>query len=588
MNILGLSFGYHNAAAALVRDGEPLYACEEERFSRRKFDPAYPRQAIEACLHTAGMTPNALDAVVFHEDTLLKLNRILETVGRKQPPPARLKDVLANWVRQNKFLPFESISRHLGIPFDKIHFCQHHLAHSAVGFYCSPFQESAVLSLDGVGEYETMRVSLGRGTDIEQVFSQSLPHSLGLFYSAFTAFLGFEINEGEYKVMGMAGYGRPARLSEVAGLIRLEPDGGFRLDERYFDFSGWNELPYTSAFLDLFGEPRRPEEPFDPSDTACDAVRERSRAYADLAASVQRVVEDVILHAARGALRRTGQRNLCLCGGVALNSAANNKLQRLLDGRLSIHPAAGDAGAALGAALAHTHQRLGLPRRKPLVSPYLGTEFTDEDVLRDLRRAGIPPGQRFEHARELVEEAARRLARGQVIGWVQGRFEWGPRSLGARSILADPTRPDMQARVNSKIKYREVFRPFAPVCAVEDAARFFELPPRMGEIPPQCFMLAVAPVRPEARPLLPAVTHCDGTARVQLVSREVNPVLHDLLKAFEKLSGVPVLLNTSFNLRGEPIVNTPYDAMRTFSWSHLDALAVGLHLIPRESLACAS
>ncbi len=586
MYILGVSYGYHNSAAALLKNATPICACEEERFTRCKNDSRYPRKAIDACLREACISASKVDAVVFYEDTLLKLNRILESVGQSPNASEYLNQSLAIWKNGEKFTPFTRLKQHLGVSASQIHICEHHASHAGAAFYCSPFEHSVILTLDGVGEYETMTVSHGVGNSIKKLYSTSLPHSIGLLYSAFTAHLGFEVNEGEFKVMGMAGFGEPRFADKVLKLIKNHTDGTFSLDESYFDFVGNGMYPFTEKFRDLFGESRQPDEPFFLQDTASPKIRERNQLHADIAASIQLVVEDLILDLANHALRHCNEKYLCLAGGVALNSAANGKLQKQLGKNMYVHPAAGDSGAALGAALYHAHQTLKMERKDPLVSVYLGVEFSSADVDLALTRAGGIPYKRFDESEEFLDEVARILAEGNVVGWANGRFEWGPRALGARSILADPTKNTMQEKVNRIIKYREPFRPFAPACIAEEAHRFFHLSEGLNPASPQDFMLAVVDVREECKSLLPAITHVDGTARVQFVRKETNPLFYSLIKKFEAFSGVPIILNTSFNLRGEPIVNTPYDALRTFFWSQLDALAMNNLIITKESFVC--
>jgi carbamoyltransferase len=405
------------------------------------------------------------------------------------------------------------------------------------------------------------------------------PHSIGLLYSAFTAYLGFQVNEGEYKVMGLAAFGQPRHVEAVRALIRQQ---GFRftLDMRAFEFDDDRGLPYTDALVNTFGPPRPPESRFDVSDAAPAEVRDASRHYADIAASVQRVTEDFILGFAEAAVKKTGRRDVAFAGGVALNSLSNGRLQRELGINLYVQPAPGDAGGALGAALLY-HHRSGGARSAPLRTAYLGQAFDEEAVVAAITEANLE-GSRLETDAVVVEETARRLRRGEVIGWFQGRYEWGPRALGARSILADPTRSDMQPLINEKIKFREPFRPFAPMVLAEHAREFFEM--ERADVPtqPETFMLSVARVRPEKRSVIPATTHVDGTARVQIVHPDGPPLLRGLLAEMARLGGVPILLNTSFNRRGEPIVASPADAIHTYLWSGLDSLVLGRHVLAKD------
>jgi carbamoyltransferase len=413
-----------------------------------------------------------------------------------------------------------------------------------------------------------------------------MPHSIGLFYSAFTAFLGFEVNEGEYKVMGMAGFGRATRGECVRSMVEFAVDGFVQLRDEFFNFACPADVPFTPALSSVLGKPRSAESPFKlpiDRDGPMDDVERESLNYADIAASVQVVVEDMILHVVRGAISRTGLTNVCLAGGVALNSLANARIKREITEQLYIQPAAGDAGAALGAALAWHHRNPKAPRLPPLHSAFLGREYAIEEIRAALNESGPYVVERIDNPSEYAKRVAEALEHGEVIGWVQGRFEWGPRSLGARSILADPRDTQMQSRVNEKIKFREPFRPFAPIVLAERADEFFELPTSRTPSSPESFMLSVWPVRQPARDRIPAVTHVDGTARVQLVRREDSPLLHSLLSAFADSTGIPVLLNTSFNRRGEPIVASPADAVKTFDWTGLDVLAIGPFLVRKTT-----
>ena len=574
-----MSFDYHDAAAALLRDGVVVAAAEEERFSRRKHDHRFPARAIAFCLRRAGVTAEQIDAVAFYEKPFLKFDRIVRS-GLHALARGRSNDylsqVLDNWVRERKFDARRRICDHVGLAAERVFAMPHHAAHASAAFFCSPFDRATVVTMDGAGEYETATISEAHDLTITPLYGQSLPHSLGLFYSALTAFLGFEVNEGEYKVMGMAGFGRPRHLDVMRGLIRTTDVGLFTVDQDYFEFESPGDLPYTARLCELLGEPRVPESPFDVGEPA-------SRHYADIAASVQARTEEVILHVVRHATEVTGIRNVCVAGGVGLNSLANARIQRELGCELYVHPAAGDSGAALGAALHQYHARLRQPRRRALTDVYLGDEYREEEVVAECRRHAVTGWRRCADDDSLVNEVADRLVGGGVVGWMQGRFEWGPRALGNRSILANPMRRDMQAVVNLRIKFREPFRPFAPSVLAEHAHEYFELPDSIAPSAPEHFMLAVARVREEKRGVIPAVTHHDGTARVQIVRRETNPLYYRLIEAFGQRTGVPVVLNTSFNLRGEAMVNSPYDALETFYWSDMDALAMGRILLDKRA-----
>lgn len=587
MRILGLSFDFHDAAAALVGDEGVIAAAQEERFSRQKNDPRLPRHAIDFCLQQAGITARQLDHVVFYEMPLLKFERILRCSLRGLPQTLEyFLTTMAAWVHKRKLLVGARIAEALGIPRRRVRYVQHHQAHAASAFFCSSFDEATVVTLDGVGEYETATISIGRGNTLDKIAALELPHSIGLFYSAVTAFLGFEVNEGEYKVMGMAGFGAPRHVDRFRNCLQLRDDGWFAVEQKCFNFTAPIDVPYTAEFTKLFGPPRVPESEFriEPENDSVDEqkVVATSRHYADLAASAQKVTEEAILHVVANAVKRTGIPRVCMAGGVALNSLANGRIVDELGLPLYVHPAAGDAGGALGAALYYRHCCRGLAPRQPLEHAYLGQAFDShaiESVVAD--ELGIKV-LRPATEDELLHAVARLIQEGKVVGWLQGRAEWGPRALGCRSILANPLDPDMKQIVNEKIKFREPFRPFAPAVLEEAAATYFEMGPVHQATDPKYFMLAICRVRPEMRSLLPAVTHADGTARVQLVARRINPRFYGLIEEFGRQTGVPVLLNTSFNLRGEPIVNSPRDALKTFQWSNMDYLVLEQTLISKD------
>ncbi len=449
---------------------------------------------------------------------------------------------------------------------------------------------ATIVTMDGVGEYETTSWGVGNGTNIEKLGVASLPNSIGLFYSAMTAFLGFEVNEGEYKVMGMAAFGEPIFYDSLRPMFHLEESGAFSIDTAYFEFLTPNDLPYTDALVNLLGQPRNPKQHFAtleedlPTGIAgaeADAILLSSKRYADIAASVQKVTEDVIFHVVDTAVTATGIKQVCLAGGVALNSLANGRLIRERGYSLYIHPAAGDSGSAMGAALWRACQGAG-KRSAALTSAYLGSQCPpDQEIDEAIFNSGFqlhgtfPPDQ-------LTSEVARLLAEGNVIGWFQGNAEWGPRALGNRSILADPTRADMKKIVNERIKFREPFRPFAPSVMIEEVYKYFECPELQSCMSPEYFMLAVHHVVPKYRSVLPAITHADGTARLQVVDSKSNPIFYGLLKEFKALRGVGVLLNTSYNLKGEPIVDTPADALRTFSYSGLDYVVLNNRIVSKD------
>ena len=586
--VLGLSYNYHDAAAALLKDGAIVAASTEERHTRRKHDPNFPARAIEFCLERAGIEARELDAIAYHEQPLLKFDRILKCSVRRWWNGGRqaLREAVESWADRGKFDVAEQIAFALNVPDERIHFCEHHLSHAASAYFCSPFERATIVTLDGVGEWETCTVSRGEGNAITKIGTISLPHSLGLFYSALTAFLGFEVNEGEYKVMGMAGFGQPLYADRLREWFTLKGDGTFELRRDLFNFESDAKVPYMPALLDLLGPPRDPERDFDPRQDQTGG-RGTARHYANVAASVQAVTECVIEHLVRCAVERTGIAALCLAGGVALNSAANERLRHALGAPMFVQPAAGDAGCSLGAAKWFHHCVMGGGKREVMTSAALGKDYSD-DAIRKILSKLYPASRWSEYSSEelLCVAVSDLLVAGKVIGWFQGRSEWGPRALGQRSILANPCLPQMQARVNEKIKFREPFRPFAPAVLSERAHDFFELTDIEDEDPatnPYNYMLAISRVREGKELLLPAITHVDGTARVQCVRAEVNPLFYRLIERFGARTNVPVLLNTSFNLRGEPIVDSPADAINTFEWSGMDVLVLGRAVVLKES-----
>ena len=588
MRVLGISAFYHDSAAALVVDGRIVAAAQEERFTRRKHDSDYPRNAIRWCLQEGGLTAAELDRVAFYDKPFLKFERLMETAAAFAPRGfSAFRQAAPVWIKEKLFqkglLREKLAALAPEVDWDaKLLFAEHHQSHAASAFYPSPFQDAVVLTLDGVGEWATATTAMGDGNALEITREIHFPHSLGLLYSAFTYHAGFRVNSGEYKLMGLAPYGEPKHASRILdNLIDLKPDGSFRLDLSYFNYC--TGLTMTNRRFDaLFGcPPREPEAPL-------------TQLRMDMAASVQAVTEEVVLRLTRAARRETGQRNLCLAGGVALNCVANGKVLRegCFDD-LWVQPAAGDAGGALGAALLATHRLLDEPRSTPnggddaMRGALLGPQFDTAEIEAALEKAGARFATLTDEA--LIDTAATALAAGETVGWVQGRMEFGPRALGNRSILADPRSPAMQRALNLKVKFRESFRPFAPSVLREDVADWFALD---ADSP---YMLLVAEVRPERRkPVgaadaartgldqldvprseIPAVTHVDHSARVQTVHRRTNPRYRALLEAFKARTGCPVLVNTSFNIRGEPIVCSPADAFRCFMGTDIECLAVG-------------
>ncbi len=588
MHLLGLSCFYHDAAACLVRDGRIVAAAQEERFTRVKHDAAFPTHAVAYCLGEGGIEVADLDAVAFYDKPFLTFERLLETYLAFAPRGlASFLRAMPVWLKQKLWTP-DVIARALGDgePFDgPVLFTEHHESHAASAFFPSPFERAAVLTADGVGEWATTSFGVGSGNRLRLLGEQHFPHSLGLLYSAFTSFCGFRVNSGEYKLMGLAPYGEPRFAGTIRDeLIDLKPDGSFRLNTEYFTFPVGLRMT-GHRFAELFGGPRRePEGPI-------------TQRELDLARSVQLVTEEVVLALARHVHRETGETNLCLAGGVALNCVANGRLLR--EGPFKnvwIQPAAGDAGGALGAALAAYHEWGDGPRTvqpdDAMQGSCLGPSFSPDEIAAMLEREGVPH-ERLGDEAEIAERTAALLAEGLTVGWFQGRMEFGPRALGHRSILADPRGREVQRTVNLKIKFRESFRPFAPAVLAERAAALFDLD---AESP---YMLLVAPVRnattggtgldrrQQVDSPLPAVTHVDGSARVQTVTAARTPLFHRLLRAFEAETGCPALVNTSFNVRGEPIVGTPADALRVFRRTHLDALVLGPYLVTKAMLPAA-
>jgi len=583
MKILGVSAHYHDSAAALVVDGVPVAAVQEERLSRRKNDAAFPLSAIEWCLDTAGLEPDDLDAVVFYERSMLKFDRILTSALRSFPRswrsfPHAIKNSIGEkvWVRG-------IISSHLGVPRRRILFTDHHASHAAAAFLTAPTRRAAILTADGVGEWATMTAGHGTRrddgrTEIQLEREVRFPHSLGLLYSTFTAYLGFAVNEDEYKVMGLAAYGQPSMTEQVGRLIRRTADGAFTLVPEYFEFQTTAERSYSSRFLDLFGPARDRYEPID-------LETPDGRRFADCAASIQRVLEDVLVDIARRLQRETGLKDLCYGGGVALNGVANARI--LTESgfeRLFVPPAPGDAGCALGAALYADRIYFGNSDRTIPDHPFWGPSV-DGGALAKAAREDNQLVDELD-GRLLLDRIVDELSMGGIVGWMEGACEFGPRALGHRSILAAPHARETRDRLNRDIKYREEFRPFAPVVRSEDAARFFELPPGGARL--ARFMSGVFPVKPEFRGRLAAVTHVDGSARVQVLEREMAPRLHALLDAYGRRTGIPVLLNTSFNVAGEPIVTRALEGYSTFRRCGIDVIVAGTTLVKKRRTASPS
>ena len=592
MYILGTSFFYHDSAAALIQDGELIAAADQERFSRKKHDSGFPSQAIAFCLAQAGITADDLDYVVFYEKPLTKFERILMTsLGTFPRSWESFSEAMVTWFDQKLWIK-TLIQEKVGIPADKVLFTDHHMSHAASALFCSPYEQAAIMTVDGVGEWTTMTLGQGRaswqdGADNEiTLFSeQRFPHSIGLLYSAFTAFLGFKVNNGEYKVMGMAPYGQPKYLDQVYKILKVQSDSSFSLDMDYLSYHYSPTKSFNSRFVQLFGEPRVPESEFftvdtDPDLDPDDPAVKKNQHYADVAASIQRATEDTLLKMANYLYEKTGLDKLCMAGGVALNSVANGRILRETPFQeVFIQPAAGDSGGALGAALYVYHVLLKKPRAFVMEHAYWGQGYAQDEIRSWLERNSVAYTYVADDA-ALCAQLADELEQGKVIGWFQGRFEWGPRALGNRSILADPRRADMKHIVNEKIKFRELFRPFAPAVLEERSGEFYGVRAPEQHYPPR-YMLMVFSVPEDKQAIVPATTHQGGTARIQTVRREWNPLYYDIIAAFHERTGVPVLLNTSFNLRGEPIVDSPADAFKTFSNSGIDTLMLDHFLIQK-------
>ncbi len=594
MNILGISAWYHDSSACLVQDGLISAAVQEERFTRKKHDSSFPKNAIEYCLEEKGLSPSDIDAIVFYEKPFIKFERLLETYLAFAPKGfSSFKEAMPLWIKDKLFqksLLIKELNDVLGeevIWKERLLFSEHHLSHAASAFYPSPFKRAAVLTMDGVGEWTTTSLAIGNGKDLNVHKEIHFPHSVGLLYSAFTYYTGFKVNSGEYKLMGLAPYGEPKYAELIKDhLIDIKDDGSFQLNMDYFDYC--TGLAMTNdKFGNLFGgQPRRPET-------------ELTQREMDLASSVQKVVEEIIIKLTKNIAEETGEKNLCLAGGVALNCVSNGLLLReKIFENIWVQPASGDAGGALGAALAAYHIRYKknrvISKRDAMSGSYLGPKFRKKEVLESLNTLGAVYTQLSEN--QIIEETAKALAEGKAIGWMHGRMEFGPRALGARSIVADPRSTSMQKQLNLKVKYRESFRPFAPSVLREYISEWFEID---SDSP---YMLFVANVKKDKRiktskgdkhlfgidklniprSLVPAITHIDYSARIQTVHEDTNPRYHSLISRFEEITGCPLIVNTSFNVRGEPIVCTPEDAFHCFMGTELDVLVIENFLLHKE------
>jgi carbamoyltransferase len=595
MYILGISAFYHDSAACLLKDGEIVAAAQEERFTRRKHDASFPHHAIKYCLKEAGIAASQIDNLVFYEKPLVKFERLLETYLAFAPKGfISFSKAMPMWIK-DKLFQKSALVKELNSKLDdninwrkRLLFSEHHLSHAASAFYPSPFESAAVLTLDGVGEWTTTSLAIGKGRDLKVVKEIHFPHSLGLLYSSFTYYTGFKVNSGEYKVMGLAPYGEPRYADLIREkLIKVADDGSFQLDMSYFDYA--TGLTMTNKkFDELFGGPPRTSE------------TELTQREMDLAASVQKVTEDIVIKLAKSIAEETGERNLCLAGGVALNCVANGMLlrEKIFD-NIWIQPAAGDAGGALGAALStwylhHNKERSVSKERDAMKGAYLGPDFKDNEIEAELKACGAIYKKYSDS--ELIDEVAKALADEKAVGWMQGRMEFGPRALGGRSIIADPRSPIMQKQLNLKVKYRESFRPFAPSILREDVGEWFE---HDSDSP---YMLLVTDVQKNKRremtieeealvgidklnvprSSVPAITHIDYSARIQTVHADTNPRYHAVISKFKEKTGCPLVVNTSFNVRGEPIICSPTDAFKCFMSTELDLLALGNYLLIKQ------
>ena len=568
MYVLGISCFYHDSGAALVKDGDLVAAAEEERFNRKKHYSDFPKLAVQYCLEEAGITIDQVDHIGFYEKPLVKFNRILETILAAWPK------TYVSWVKSmpvwlgGKMNLAKIIRKELGTDKD-ILFCQHHLSHAASSFLVSEFDEAAIISADGVGEWTTTAWGVGRGTDIEIQKEIRFPHSVGLLFSAITAYLGFRVNDAEWKVMGLAPYGKPTYVDKFREVVDIKDDGSFRLNLKYFAHTYSTERMFNRHWEELFGRPQRPKE------------TELDDFHSDIAHSGQKIVEEIMVKMATHVHKVTGMDNVCIAGGVGLNCVANWRiLQESGFKNIFIQPAAGDSGGALGTAFYIYNTVLGNPRTYVMRNALCGPSFTDEQIINVLKK-NEAVYEVYDREEDLLKQAAQWIVDGKVVGWFQGRLEFGPRALGSRSLLADARNPKMKDIINAKVKFREAFRPFAPAVLKEHAHEYFEMPEGM-DAP---YMLLVPPVRKDKHEVIPAVTHQDGTGRVQTVTEEQSGRYYRLIKTFADMTGVPVVINTSFNVRGEPIVCTPQDAYNTFVNTGIDVVVMGNCVVTEKPTA---
>ncbi|MBI5065229.1 carbamoyltransferase [Candidatus Woesearchaeota archaeon] len=562
MHILGISCYYHDSSACLIKDGIIVAAAEEERFTRKKHDTSFPINAINFCLKEAGITSDRIDWVAFYEKPLLKFERLLnqhiEMFPRSFP---MFYQAMPNWLSE-KLRISSTIKKKLKYK-KPVFYTEHHMSHAASSFLVSPFKEAAILTVDGIGEWDSTTLGIGKENDIKIIKRLHFPHSLGLLYSTLTAFLGFSVNNSEYKVMGLAPYGEPTYYDEFKKIIDIKDDGSYKLNMDYFVFHYKSTMP-SKKMMELLGPMRKKEDPV-------------TKRHKDIAASLQKITEEAIFKMLNHLHEITGTDNLCMAGGVALNSVANGKITKNTPfKKVFINPAAGDAGGSMGAALYAYNTILGNSRKQVFESPYLGPGYSNEYIQAFLEKNNIVHSK-FKNDEELIKKTAQLIHDNNVIGWYQGRMEWGPRALGARSILSNACNPNMKEILNTKVKHREHFRPFAPVITEEDVHEWFEID--KDEEP---YMLFVYPVKEDKRKLIPSVTHVDGSGRLQTINNKQNSRYYGVIKEFEKLSGIPILINTSFNIRGEPIVCSPYEAYKCMMGTGIDYLVMGDFLIKRQ------
>lgn len=583
---MGISFGYHDSSVAIIDNGEIIVAADEERFSRIKHDNSFPHKSIEFCLDFMGKKICDINKIVYYENPYKKFNRLCDTI--KIDEANIFNDILQKWILEEKLDPLKTICQSLNITQDKVTYTDHHLSHAAGAFFSSTLKESAIVTIDGVGEYETITILKAQNNTLKKIKSITLPNSIGMLYSAFTSFLGFEVNEGEYKVMGMASYGSPIYVDKIKKTISIQENGDFSINTDYYNFTTASESHLKEKFFTEFGESRdiakdffikKEDAPSFLSEQESKNLLLQNIYYANLAASLQSITEELIINIIKEALHLTQSNNLCFSGGVALNATANGKIKQFFNlNSFFIQPAAGDSGNALGAALFYTHCILDTPRTHKKFSPFLGKSFTEKDILLSIDNYMISNYKKCETKTFFSKEIAKLLNNNKVIGFFNGRFEFGPRALGHRSIIANPSSSKMKHIVNEKIKFRELFRPFAPSVLKEEAKYWFNIAEPIDENSPENYMIATMAVKKEKRPIIPAVTHIDNTARIQLVDQS-NNLYFSVIKEFFKLSNVPMVLNTSFNLKGEPIVNSPEDAIKTFEMCDMDILAMYPYII---------